>query len=55
MNLPYLIDGDNVVAQTNAILSYLGRKYNLNGKTETEIIKNDQVLKNNFFFSQNIS
>ena len=43
MNLPYIVDGDNVVTQSNACLTYLGRKYNLNGKTETEIIKNDQV------------
>mmetsp|Transcript_12566 Transcript_12566/g.35497 ORF Transcript_12566/g.35497 Transcript_12566/m.35497 type:complete len:235 (-) Transcript_12566:594-1298(-) len=44
MNLPYVIDGDMVVTQSNACLLYLGRKYGLNGKTEKEISKNDQCL-----------
>eukprot|EP00992_Anisonema_acinus_P013447 TRINITY_DN8740_c0_g1_i2.p1 TRINITY_DN8740_c0_g1~~TRINITY_DN8740_c0_g1_i2.p1 ORF type:complete len:254 (+),score=66.51 TRINITY_DN8740_c0_g1_i2:59-763(+) len=44
MNLPYVIDGDVVVTQSNACLLYLGRKFGLNGKTDAEVIKNDQCL-----------
>mmetsp|Transcript_39686 Transcript_39686/g.62757 ORF Transcript_39686/g.62757 Transcript_39686/m.62757 type:complete len:234 (-) Transcript_39686:111-812(-) len=44
MNLPYIIDGDIVVTQSNACFTYLGRKYNLNGKTEVEVAKNEQCL-----------
>jgi len=35
-NLPYLIDGDVKLSQTHAIMRYLGRKYDLVGKTEEE-------------------
>jgi len=35
-NLPYLIDGDVKVSQSNAILRYLARKSNLLGKTDEE-------------------
>ena len=44
MNLPYVIDGETVITQSNACLLYLGRKFNLNGKNEDEIAKNDQVF-----------
>ena len=44
MNLPYIIDGDTVVAQTNACFSYLGRKTGLNGATDAEILANEQCL-----------
>lgn len=30
-NLPYLVDGDVALVQSNAILRYIGRKYNLMG------------------------
>jgi len=43
-NLPYIIDGDNCVCQTNACLSYLGKKFDLYGKDEYEIMKVDQCL-----------
>ena len=43
-NLPYIVDGDIVITQSNACLTYLGRKYNLNGKTEIEVVKNEQVF-----------
>ena len=35
-NLPYLIDGNIKVTQSNAILRYLGRKFGLDGKTEAD-------------------
>jgi len=35
-NLPYYIDGDLKITQSNAIIHYLGIKYNLNGKTPKE-------------------
>jgi len=35
-NLPYYIDGDLKLTQSNAIVHYLGIKYNLNGKTPKE-------------------
>lgn len=44
VNLPYVLDGDVLVTQTNACLYYLGRKFGLNGSNETEISRVDQVL-----------
>ena len=44
VNLPYVADGDFVVTQSNACLLYLGRKFDLNGSTELEIQRNDQVM-----------
>ncbi|XP_040854589.1 glutathione S-transferase Mu 1-like isoform X1 [Ochotona curzoniae] len=44
-NLPYLIDGTHKLTQSNAILRYLGRKYNLCGETEEEKIRVD-ILEN---------
>jgi len=35
-NLPYYIDGDLKITQSNAIIHYLGIKYKLNGKTPKE-------------------
>jgi len=35
-NLPYYIDGDLKLTQSNAIIHYLGIKYKLNGKTPKE-------------------
>jgi len=35
-NLPYYIDGDIKITQSNAILRYLGRKFKLDGETEEE-------------------
>ncbi|XP_012585561.1 PREDICTED: glutathione S-transferase Mu 2-like [Condylura cristata] len=40
-NLPYLIDGDRRITQSNAILRYLARKHNLCGETEEEKIRID--------------
>mmetsp|Transcript_143208 Transcript_143208/g.249771 ORF Transcript_143208/g.249771 Transcript_143208/m.249771 type:complete len:243 (+) Transcript_143208:72-800(+) len=38
-NLPYLIDGDVVVTQSNACFLYLGDRFGLNGKTPAEKLK----------------
>ena len=35
-NLPYLIDGDVQLTQSNAIMRYLARKHGLDGKTDAE-------------------
>ncbi|XP_062522388.1 glutathione S-transferase Mu 4-like [Corticium candelabrum] len=43
-NLPYLIDGDRKLVQSQAILYYLGRKYNMCGKTEDERVRVDVSL-----------
>ncbi|XP_062523113.1 glutathione S-transferase Mu 4-like [Corticium candelabrum] len=40
-NLPYLIDGDVKVTQSNAILRYLGRKHDMCGKTPNEQLRVD--------------
>jgi len=40
-SLPYYIDGDLQIAQTKAILAYLGRKHGLDGQTEEERIRID--------------
>lgn len=36
-SLPYLVDGDVKLTQTHAIMRYLGRKFDLVGKTEPEL------------------
>ena len=43
-NLPYIVDGDKCVCQTNAVFWYLGDKYNLNGSTAEEKLDNMQLL-----------
>uniref|UniRef100_A0A0P4WG35 Glutathione S-transferase n=1 Tax=Scylla olivacea TaxID=85551 RepID=A0A0P4WG35_SCYOL len=43
-NLPYYIDGDVKLSQTLAILRYLGRKYDLDGKTEEEMRRIDILV-----------
>ncbi|KAF5901509.1 glutathione S-transferase Mu 3-like, partial [Clarias magur] len=44
-NLPHLVDGERMIAQSNAILRYIARKHNLCGETEDEIIRVD-ILEN---------
>jgi len=44
-NLPYFIDGDIKVTQSNAIMRYIGRKNDLCGKTETERVRVD-IMEN---------
>ena len=44
MNLPYVVDGDVVVTQSNACLTHLGRKFGMNGSNETELVRMEQAL-----------
>lgn len=44
MNLPYVIDGDLIVTQSNACLQYLGRKFDMIGSNPKEQIDCDQLL-----------
>lgn len=44
INLPYVIDGDRVISQTNACFSYLGRKLQLWGNNDDEVIQVEQLL-----------
>jgi len=46
INLPYVIDPDTgtVITQSNACLTFLGRRFGLNGKDEAELIKVEQCL-----------
>nr|ABS32297.1 glutathione S-transferase class mu [Cyphoma gibbosum] len=43
-NLPYYIDGDVKVSQSNAILRYIARKHDLLGKTDEEKTNVDMML-----------
>ena len=42
-NLPYFIDGDVKLTQSNAILRYIARKNHLDGNTEKEICRIDMM------------
>ena len=58
--LPFLVDGDVKVAQSNAIARYLGRKYGLQGDTDadfalSEILIEEQVDLLNILFKANYS
>ena len=43
-NLPYLVDGDVCVCQTNAILQYLGEKFGLYGASAAQKIRTEELL-----------
>ena len=43
-NLPYLVDGEKCICQTNAIFLYLGEKLGLNGKTEAQKLRTSELL-----------
>ncbi|CAE7452506.1 unnamed protein product [Symbiodinium sp. CCMP2456] len=43
-NLPYLVDGDTCVCQTNAVFHYLGEKLSLNGNTEAQKLRTSELL-----------
>merc|ERR1712241_1148406 len=45
-NLPYLIDGNIKITQSNAVLRYLGRKFGLDGKTEEDKVRVDMMCDN---------
>ncbi|XP_077190307.1 glutathione S-transferase Mu 1-like isoform X1 [Paroedura picta] len=42
-NLPYLIDGETKITQSNAIIRYIARKHNMCGESEDEIIRVDML------------
>ncbi|KAJ3585841.1 hypothetical protein NHX12_012249 [Muraenolepis orangiensis] len=42
-NLPYLVDGDRKLVQSNAIMRYIARKNNLCGETEDEMVRVDLI------------
>lgn len=44
VNLPYVIDNDMVITQSNACMSHLGRKFGLWGTTDVEISQCEQLL-----------
>jgi len=44
INLPYVRDGDIIVTQSNACLSYLGRKFGMWGDSEAEVVKCEILL-----------
>ena len=43
-NLPYYIDGDVKLSQSNAILRHVGRKHNLYGKDANEASEIDMLI-----------
>eukprot|EP00934_Nitzschia_sp_Nitz4_P006865 Nitzschia sp. Nitz4//scaffold126_size65214//13992//15132//NITZ4_006147-RA/size65214-snap-gene-0.49-mRNA-1//1//CDS//3329534662//6855//frame0 len=43
-NLPYLIDGDQLLVQTNAIMCHLGRKLNMLGNSPEETCRCEALL-----------
>ncbi|KAL4226002.1 Glutathione S-transferase Mu 3 [Mactra antiquata] len=43
-NLPYYLDGDIKITQSNAILKHIARKYQLDGETEKEMAIVDMLL-----------
>lgn len=45
-NLPYFIDGNIKITQSNSILRYIAKKHNLLGKTTQEIVDCDVMLEN---------
>jgi len=49
-NLPYYIDGDTKITQSNAILRYIGRQHNLLGETESEKVRVDMMLEQSMDF-----
>uniref|UniRef100_A0A672UXA4 Glutathione S-transferase n=1 Tax=Strigops habroptila TaxID=2489341 RepID=A0A672UXA4_STRHB len=42
-NLPYFIDGNVKLTQSNAILRYIARKHNMCGETEEEMLRLDML------------
>ena len=44
INLPYVLDGETLVTQSNACLYYLGRKFRLAGVTALEQMRVDEAL-----------
>eukprot|EP00735_Rhodelphis_limneticus_P002260 TRINITY_DN13066_c0_g1::TRINITY_DN13066_c0_g1_i1::g.10698::m.10698 TRINITY_DN13066_c0_g1::TRINITY_DN13066_c0_g1_i1::g.10698 ORF type:complete len:250 (-),score=91.88,sp/P48774/GSTM5_MOUSE/52.51/3e-79,GST_N/PF02798.15/2.1e-17,GST_C/PF00043.20/1.6e-13,GST_C/PF00043.20/4.3e+03,GST_C_2/PF13410.1/3.3e-08,GST_C_3/PF14497.1/2e-07,GST_N_3/PF13417.1/0.00016,GST_N_2/PF13409.1/0.031 TRINITY_DN13066_c0_g1_i1:151-861(-) len=53
-NLPYLIDDEVKLTQSNAILRYLGRKFGLEGGTEAEKQRIDLIAEESMDFRNSI-
>uniref|UniRef100_J3S8W0 Glutathione S-transferase n=1 Tax=Crotalus adamanteus TaxID=8729 RepID=J3S8W0_CROAD len=53
-NLPYLIDGDRKISQSNAILRYIARKHKMCGETEEEMIRVDMLENHLMDFRMNL-
>jgi glutathione S-transferase len=49
-NLPYYIDGEHKITQSNAILRYIARKNGLLGKNEEEMIRVDIMAEQSMDF-----
>merc|ERR1719180_620902 len=49
-NLPYFVDGDIKLTQTNAIMRYIARKHDLCGKTEEERSRVDMFAEQTMDF-----
>mmetsp|Transcript_16772 Transcript_16772/g.28531 ORF Transcript_16772/g.28531 Transcript_16772/m.28531 type:complete len:197 (+) Transcript_16772:46-636(+) len=43
--LPYLVDGDVKIAQSNAIARYLARKYNLQGESDADFGLSESLIE----------
>eukprot|EP01127_Copromyxa_protea_P003329 TRINITY_DN13160_c0_g1_i1.p1 TRINITY_DN13160_c0_g1~~TRINITY_DN13160_c0_g1_i1.p1 ORF type:complete len:240 (-),score=48.95 TRINITY_DN13160_c0_g1_i1:24-665(-) len=50
MNLPYLIDGDLVITQSNPCLMHVARKFGLVGTNESDLVKVEQAVAQAFDF-----
>jgi len=53
-NLPYYIDGDIKITQSNAILRYIARKHNLLGENEKARVDVDMMLDNAMDFRNGV-
>ncbi|XP_076451087.1 glutathione S-transferase Mu 4-like [Babylonia areolata] len=53
-NLPYYIDGDVKITQSNAILRHIARKYKLLGETMKEMADVDMMLENSMDFRNGV-
>ena len=54
-NLPYYIDGDMKITQSNAILRHIARKHDMLGKTEEERVRVDIMGEQSMDFRHGIS
>lgn len=49
-NLPYYIDGENKITQSNAILRYIARQHNLVGTNQKEMMRVDMMAEQSMDF-----
>ncbi|XP_064607319.1 glutathione S-transferase Mu 3-like isoform X2 [Liolophura sinensis] len=52
--LPYYIDGDMKITQSNAIMRYIGRKHNMLGSSEREKVRVDMMENQAMDFRNNV-